>query len=67
MSTKLNIGIIGLGVGEAHLKSYKNIPNVEVISICDIDPETVRGVFGVVILIGAIKIMCSKWSIRLKA
>ena len=34
---KLNIGIIGLGVGEAHLKSYKEIPNVEVKSICDID------------------------------
>ena len=42
MSTKLNIGIIGLGVGEAHLKSYKNIPNVEVVSICDIDPEKLK-------------------------
>ena len=42
MSTKLNIGIICLGVGEAHLKSYKNIPNLEVVSICDIDPEKLK-------------------------
>ena len=39
---KLNIGIIGLGVGEAHLKSYKEIPNVEVKSICDIDPVRLK-------------------------
>ena len=34
---KINVGVIGLGVGEAHLKSYKEIPNVEVVSICDLD------------------------------
>ena len=39
---KLNIGIIGLGVGEAHLKSYNKIPNVEVISVCDLDPERLK-------------------------
>ena len=39
MKKPLKIGIIGLGVGEAHLKSYKNISNVEVISVCDIDPQ----------------------------
>ena len=33
----LKVGIIGLGVGEAHLKSYKNIANIEVKSVCDID------------------------------
>ena len=42
MSIYLNIGIIGLGVGEAHLKSYQQIPNVEVVSVCDIDPERLK-------------------------
>ena len=44
MSTKLNIGIIGLGVGEAHLKSYKNIPNVEVVSFEGLAPEFAKRV-----------------------
>ncbi len=35
----LKAGIIGLGVGEAHLKSYRKIENVEVRAICDIDRE----------------------------
>ena len=37
MKKILKVGIIGLGVGDAHLKSYLNIKNVEVISLCDID------------------------------
>ena len=36
---KLKIGVIGLGVGEAHIKSYRNIPSTEVVSICDLDKE----------------------------
>ena len=32
----------GLGVGEAHLRSYKSIENVEVHSICDIDPNHLK-------------------------
>jgi len=39
LKKKLNVGIIGLGVGEAHLKSYKKISTVEVLSVCDIDPK----------------------------
>lgn len=35
----LRAGIVGLGVGEAHLASYQNIPGVEVAAICDIDPD----------------------------
>lgn len=34
----LQVGIIGLGVGEAHLRSYQQIKDVTVKSICDIDP-----------------------------
>jgi len=42
LNNNLNIGIIGLGVGEAHLKSYQQIPNVEVLSVCDIDPVRLK-------------------------
>ncbi len=35
----IKVGVIGLGVGEAHIKSYKNIKNVEVLAICDFDTK----------------------------
>ena len=35
---ELRAGVIGLGVGEAHLRAYQAIPGVEVAAICDIDP-----------------------------
>ena len=31
----IKVGVIGLGVGEAHIKSYKKIKNVEVLAVCD--------------------------------
>ncbi len=34
----LRAGVIGLGVGEAHLRSYQAIDGVEVAAICDINP-----------------------------
>ena len=36
---QLRAGVIGLGVGEAHLRSYQAIDGVEVAAICDIDPK----------------------------
>ena len=33
----IKVGVIGLGVGEAHIKSYQKIKNVQVTSICDIN------------------------------
>lgn len=35
----LRVGIIGLGVGEQHLRSYQQIPGVEVQAICDINEK----------------------------
>ena len=35
----IKVGVIGLGVGEAHIKSYKNIKNVEVLAICDLNTK----------------------------
>lgn len=34
----LKAGVIGLGVGEQHLRRYREIAGVEVQAICDIDP-----------------------------
>jgi predicted dehydrogenase len=42
----LRAGVIGLGVGEAHVKSYQAIPGVEVRAICDIDPARLEVVGG---------------------
>lgn len=38
----IRAGIIGLGVGEAHLRSYLALPDCEVAAICDIDPERLK-------------------------
>ena len=35
----IRAGVIGLGVGEAHIRSYQAIEGVEVAAICDIDPD----------------------------
>ena len=40
----MKVGVIGLGVGEAHLKSYQAIENVEVRSICDLDEVRLEAV-----------------------
>jgi predicted dehydrogenase len=34
----LKAGVIGLGVGERHVVSYKEIPGVEVVAVCDVNP-----------------------------
>ncbi|NLG26380.1 MAG: Gfo/Idh/MocA family oxidoreductase [Chloroflexi bacterium] len=33
------VGVIGLGMGQAHLKGYSDIPDVEIVGIADIDPK----------------------------
>lgn len=40
----LKVGVIGLGVGEQHLKTYQGLPDIEVRAICDIDPEKLNAV-----------------------
>lgn len=35
----LNVGIIGLGVGEQHIAGYRAHPETQVTALCDIDPE----------------------------
>jgi len=40
----IRAGIIGLGVGEQHLKSYASIEGVKVVAVCDIDPHRLQDV-----------------------
>jgi predicted dehydrogenase len=40
----LRIGVIGLGVGERHIVGYQEIPGVEVVACCDIDPAKMAAV-----------------------
>ena len=41
---KLKVGIIGLGVGESHIKGYENHPLCFVKKICDLNNETLQKV-----------------------
>jgi UDP-N-acetyl-2-amino-2-deoxyglucuronate dehydrogenase len=42
--TELKAGVIGLGVGEQHLKTYNAIDGCEVVAICDIDGAQLQAV-----------------------
>lgn len=41
---KLNIGVIGLGVGERHVAGYQALDGVTVSAVCDIDPAKLKDV-----------------------
>jgi UDP-N-acetyl-2-amino-2-deoxyglucuronate dehydrogenase len=43
---KLRAGVIGLGVGEQHVKTYCALPGVEVVAVCEIDPVKLADVAG---------------------
>ena len=34
---KVNVGVIGLGMGQVHLECYEACPNARVVALCDID------------------------------
>ena len=40
----MKVGVIGLGVGEQHLKTYQGLADVEVRAVCDIDREKLDAV-----------------------
>ncbi|MEK8127631.1 Gfo/Idh/MocA family oxidoreductase [Paenibacillus filicis] len=45
MGRKVRIGIIGAGlIGKAHLRNYANIPDAEVVAICDLNEQEARKV-----------------------
>ncbi|MBV9470226.1 MAG: Gfo/Idh/MocA family oxidoreductase [Abitibacteriaceae bacterium] len=43
-STPLRIGIVGAGIGQAHIRGYKQVPEVEIAAICDLNEERARHV-----------------------
>ncbi|MBN8216282.1 MAG: Gfo/Idh/MocA family oxidoreductase [Spirochaetes bacterium] len=50
MEPKIRVGVIGLGMGKGHLKSFQEHPHCEVAAICDQNPERLAQVakeFGV--------------------
>ncbi len=42
--SKLRIGIIGLGIGQHHIKGYRTHPSSEIVALCDIDPVRLKSV-----------------------
>ncbi len=40
----IRVGVVGLGVGERHIVGYQDIPGVEVIACCDLDPAKMAAV-----------------------
>jgi predicted dehydrogenase len=44
----LGVAVIGLGVGRAHVSSFRDSPGVEVRVICDIDRERSRAAHSLV-------------------
>ncbi len=41
-STHLNAGVIGLGVGEKHVRAYQDHPQVNLVAICDFKEERLK-------------------------
>ena len=48
---KIRLAVIGVGIiGESHLRTYRDIPEAEVVAICDINEERLNDVgdrFGI--------------------
>jgi predicted dehydrogenase len=43
-SDKVRVGIIGVGIGQAHIKGYSKVPQAEVVALCDLDEDRARSV-----------------------
>jgi predicted dehydrogenase len=39
---KVGIGIVGVGIGRAHLQGYAQSPEAQVVAVCDLDEERAR-------------------------
>lgn len=50
MSQKLNVGVVGLGMGRAHVKGFQELPETEVVAVADLDEtrlKTAKEKYGV--------------------
>lgn len=43
-SSKLRIGVIGVGIGQAHINAYQKVPEVEIVALCDVNQERAQAV-----------------------
>ncbi|MBS3763198.1 MAG: Gfo/Idh/MocA family oxidoreductase [Planctomycetes bacterium] len=43
---QVRTGVIGLGMGQAHLRGYENAPNAKTVAVCDIDENRLEEVVG---------------------
>lgn len=39
MSGKLRLGVVGLGMGQGHVRGFQSHPKAEVVAVCDVDKE----------------------------
>jgi predicted dehydrogenase len=45
MTERLRVGVVGSGIGRAHVEAYRSLPELfEVAAICDVEPERARQV-----------------------
>ena len=44
MTDKITVGVIGLGVGEAHARGFQACSDAELAAVCDANPERLRAV-----------------------
>ncbi len=42
MSEKTKVGVIGVGVGSAHISGYLALPDAELVGICDTNPDRLK-------------------------
>jgi predicted dehydrogenase len=41
---KVRVGIIGAGIGQAHIRGYKQVPEAEIVAVCDLNTERAKQV-----------------------
>jgi predicted dehydrogenase len=41
---KLRVGVIGVGIGQAHINAYKKVPEVEIVALCDVNENRAQTV-----------------------
>ncbi len=44
MTSKVRLGVIGVGIGRWHVESYQKVPGAEVLALCDADPVRLAAV-----------------------
>ena len=46
MARRINVAVIGTGVGRLHLRGYARLPDVKIVGVCDLDEEEARRFAG---------------------